>query len=123
MARTAAVVERTMARSIANENPENTTPKGDGVYLDELATGSIIELETQHHHYTLVKRAGGQVLMSGHPLFCPKPITVQIEGSFPNLPMSVPQPGFIGKGMYLLFNHPVYHSVTTSRILEIHRHG
>ncbi len=96
---------------------------GEGVYLNDLAAGSTIELETQHHHYTLVKRSGNEVLMSGHPLFCPKPVNVQIEGSFTSLPPSVPKPGFIGKGMYLLFNHPVYHSVTTSRIREIHKLG
>jgi hypothetical protein len=104
-------------------NPKNTSKSGDGLYLDELSTGSVVELETQHHHYTLVKRGGDQVLISGHPYFCPRPINVQIEGSFPNLPISVPKPGFIGRGMYLLFNHPVYHSVTTSRIREIHKHG
>ncbi len=96
---------------------------GEGVYLNDLATGSVIELETQHHHYTLVKRPGDQVLISGHPLFCPKPVNVQVEGSIPSLPPTIPKPGFIGKGMYLLFNHPVYHSVTTSRIREIHKLG
>jgi len=32
-------------------------------------------------------------------------------------------PGFIGRGMHLIFEHPVYHTITTSRILEIHRIG
>jgi hypothetical protein len=94
----------------------------EGVNFNDLSTGSVVEFETQHHHYTLIKRSGDQALISGHPLFCPSPISVHIEGSLPELPPSVPKPGFIGKGMYLLFNHPVYHSITTSRIREIHKH-
>jgi hypothetical protein len=113
-----------MASIAVKEIPGNTSKRADdGVYVDELTTGSVVELDTQHHHYTLVKRSGDEVLMSGHPLFCPKPITVHIEGSFANLPMAGPKPGFIGRGMYLLFTHPVYHSVTTSRIREIHKLG
>lgn len=96
---------------------------GEGVHLDDLATGAVLELETQHHHYTLVKRTGSQVLISGHPTFCPKPTAVQIEGPFADLPMVLPRPGFIGRGMYLMFQHPVYHNVTTSRIREIYKLG
>ena len=95
----------------------------EGVYVDDLPAGAVLELETQHHNYTLVKRAGSQVLISGHPRFCPKPVAVQIEGSFSGPLMLYPEPGFIGRGMCLMFNHPVYHTVTTSRIREIHKLG
>jgi hypothetical protein len=57
----------------------------------------------------------------GHPMFCPEPVDVQIEGSVGGRPMQGPKLGFIGRGMYLIFKHPVYDSVTTSRIREIHQ--
>ena len=97
--------------------------KGEGIYVDDLAAGAVVEIETQHHHYTLVKRDGPQVLISGHPQFCPKPVAVQIEGSFAGPHVQNPKVGFIGRGMYLLFKHPLYRSVVTSRIREIHRLG
>jgi len=110
-----------MTENIQKDYPTRQPEKDEGVYVDELAAGAVLELETQHHHYTLVKRDGSQVLISGHPRFCPQPVAVQIEGSFTGPPGSLPAPGFIGRGMFLMFNHPVHHSVTTSRIREIHR--
>lgn len=104
-----------------DKNPLPVAPdREEGVYLNDLADGTVIEIETQHHHYTLVKRAGSQVQISGHPKLCPEPIAVQIEGSVATRPMVAPKPGFIGRGMYMIFKHPVFDNVTTSRIREIH---
>jgi hypothetical protein len=52
-----------------------------GVYPDELSEGAVLEVETQRHWYTIVNRARGQALMSGHPKFCPEPVPVGIAGS------------------------------------------
>ena len=30
---------------------------------------------------------------------------------------------YVGRGMYLEFVHPVYRTITTSRVLEIRAHG
>ena len=95
----------------------------EGLYLDDLASGAVVEIETQHHHYRLVKRADTHVCISGHPTFCPEPVTVEIEGSFGGRPPLMPNPGFIGRGMYLVFKHPLFDEVTTSRIREIHKLG
>jgi hypothetical protein len=95
--------------------------KEEGFYVDELAAGTVLELETQHHHYTLVKYGGREVGISGHPMYCPEPISVKIEGSVAGRPMREPRPGFIGRGMYLMFKHPVYDIVRTSRIRQIHK--
>jgi hypothetical protein len=92
----------------------------DGVYLDDLADGTELELETKNHHYKIVKSAPSQARISGHPKICPEPVTVEIEGSS-RAGLAGFKPGFIGRGMHLTFEHPVYHTVTTSRILEIHR--
>ncbi|HEV2178220.1 MAG TPA: hypothetical protein VGW33_13625 [Terriglobia bacterium] len=91
----------------------------DGVYLDDLADGAVIELETAHHHYRLVKSAHDEARITGHPKFCPEPVTVEIDGSVDD-DFSV-RPGYIGRGLHLVFEHPVYHTVTTSCILDVHR--
>jgi hypothetical protein len=38
-----------------------------GVHLDELSEGAVLEVETQHHLYTIVKHAREKALISGHP--------------------------------------------------------
>jgi len=53
----------------------------EGVYLDDLQEGAILEVETRHHRYTIVNRAQGKALISGHPVYCPDPVAVKIEGS------------------------------------------
>jgi hypothetical protein len=102
-------------------NQKNVVPSiEDGIYLDDLADGAEIELQTKHHHYKLVKSAHTQARISGHPKICPEPVTVEIEGSSRGGFVGF-KPGFIGRGMHLTFAHPTYNMVTTSRILEIHR--
>jgi len=93
-----------------------------GFYLNDLADGAVVDIETQHHHYRLVKRADTHVRIFGHPTLCPEPIEVEVEGSLAGGPPLVPNPGFIGRGMYLVFKHPLFEQViTTSKIREIHK--
>jgi hypothetical protein len=101
------------------EQPESD----EGFYLDDLARGAVVEIDTQHHHYRLVKRADTHVCISGHPMFCPQSVEVELEGSFKSGPPLEPHPGFIGRGMYMVFKHPHFNQVTTSRIREIHKLG
>ena len=102
----------------AEDSREAPSVNEDGVYLDDLQEGTVVELETKHHHYRIEKCDHAKALISGHPTFCPEPITVQIEGSARDGLLT--KPGFIGRGMHLIFEHPVFHSVSTSRICEIH---
>jgi hypothetical protein len=93
----------------------------DGVYVEDLPQGAVLELETKYHCYTLVKAASGQVLISGHPVICPEPVLVEIEGSVTHgLKLKI---GFIGRGLRLKFHHPAYHTLTTSRILDLRQIG
>jgi hypothetical protein len=92
----------------------------EGLYLNDLADGTVVEIDTQHSHYRLVKAADSHVSISGHPKFCPEPVEVEIEGSVGGGSSLMPSPGFIGRGMYLMFKHPQFNLVTTSRIREIH---
>jgi len=93
----------------------------DGIYVSDLPDGASLEVETKHHCYKIVKLALTQARISGHPTYCPEPITVAIEGSAGE--GSALKPGFIGRGMHLMFQHPTYHILTTSRIVDIRRIG
>jgi hypothetical protein len=89
-----------------------------GVYLCDLPHQSTLEVETQNRSYTLVLCGPGEVLISGHPRYCPEPVLVRIEGS--NWGGSILKPSFVGRGMHLEFRHPEYEQpIITSRIIEI----
>jgi hypothetical protein len=92
-----------------------------GVYLDNLSEGVVLEIETQHHWYTIVTCARGQALIWGHPKFCPEPVPVRIEGS--TWGGSMLKVRFIGRGMHLEFRHPTYRRIVTSRIVDIRARG
>lgn len=91
----------------------------DGVYLHDLADGAALEVETKHRRYKIVKTSHTRARISGHPIYCPEPVTVEIEGSADG--GATLKPGFIGRGMHLIFEHPTYHRVKTSRITDIQR--
>jgi hypothetical protein len=93
----------------------------DGIYLCDLPDGASLEVETKHHRYRIVKLAQTQARISGHPTYCPEPITVEIEGSAGE--GSALKLGFIGRGMHLMFQLPNYQTLTTSRITDIRRIG
>jgi hypothetical protein len=98
-------------RSVAQSEIEG------GVYLDGLCEGAVLEVETQHHAYTIVIRGRGRDLISGHPKYCPNPVPVRIEGS--TWGGSMLKVRFIGRGMQLEFRHPVFRTILTSRIVNI----
>jgi hypothetical protein len=104
-------LNRTVNRNIVRSEVEG------GVYLRDLAPGSAIEIKTRNRLYMIVMQAEGEVLISGHPDFCPDPVRVKVDGS--NWGGSMLKQGFIGRGMRLEFRHPVFQTVTTSPIFEI----
>ena len=59
----------------------------------------------------------GKDLIWGHPQYCPEPVAVRIEGSTWGGAMLKLR--FVGRGMRLEFQHPTYHRIVTSRIVEI----
>ncbi len=88
-----------------------------GVLLDNLPEGEVLEVETQNRWYTIVNRGSGCALISGHPKFCPQPVPVRIAGS--TWGGSMIKLRFIGRGMHLEFRHPTFHTIITSRVVEI----
>ena len=89
-----------------------------GVFLADLPPASVLEIQTQHHHYRAVTLSENSVLISGHPEYCPEPVSVAIAGS--TWGGSMLKRGFVGRGMRLEFSHPAYRTpIITSRIKEI----
>jgi len=101
---------------IVNRNIVQSEVEG-GVYWQDLPAGASLEVTTANRRYHLVKQAGAEGWISGHPQFCPAPVLVKLDGS--NWGGSMLKRGFIGRGMRLEFRHPVFLTVTTSPIVEI----
>ena len=88
-----------------------------GVHLDRLLPGDRLIVETTDWICRIEYCGDYRAVVSGHPLYCTGPIEVSIAGS--SWGGSLLKLHFIGRGMYLEFQHPEYHRVVTSRILEI----
>ena len=88
----------------------------NGLELDTLPVGAIVEVETKHHTYRVEYRGDGKALVSGHPEYCPQPVLVDLFGSTlgGDIKLQVIQPG-----MRMLFFHPVFGAVSTSRVLHV----
>jgi hypothetical protein len=89
----------------------------DGFSLDELKVGDSLELVTKNRTYLLENRGNGEILIFGHPKYCPQPTLVRLYGSTAG--WTAVKPGFIGRGMYLEFRHPEHGLIRTSRVEQI----
>ena len=89
-----------------------------GVFLKDLPSATVLQIETQHRCYTAVLVDEGLVLLSGHPKYCPQPVLVAIAGS--TWGGSMLKRRYVGRGMHLEFRHPEYRTpIVTSPIREI----
>jgi hypothetical protein len=88
-----------------------------GVHLRDVAPGTVLEVETENHVYTVVPQVTGHAIISGHPVFCPDPVLVKICGS--TWGGSMLKEHYIGRGMHMEFRHPEFLPITTSRVVEI----
>ena len=89
-----------------------------GVCLEDLPTGTKLEVQTRNRCYTLVNQSDGRALLSGHPKFCPQPTEMNIHGSTWGSTMM--RSRFVGRGMFLEFSRPeIQGRITTSKIVDI----
>ena len=88
-----------------------------GVDIRKLPAGSELEVRTENRSYRLEIVEGGGARISGHPIFCPRPVRVHIHGS--SWGGSMLKVAYIGRGMHLEFYHPEFQTITTSRIVDI----
>ena len=83
----------------------------EGVNIDELPVGAMLEVETGHTTYLLENRRDGKVLISGHPEYCPEPIEVEFQGSIGGTALL--KIWRIEPGMKMAFRHPKFGMVRT----------
>ena len=88
-----------------------------GVLLHDLRAGAALEIRTQNRIYHMVYCGADDALICGHPEFCPKPVRVRVNGS--TWGGSLLKQSFIGRGMRLEFEHPLYSRIVTSPVVEI----
>ena len=88
-----------------------------GVHLRDVIPGTVLEVFTQNRAYIIQYQGCGQALISGHPVFCPEPLLVNIHGS--TWGGSMLKERFIGRGMCLEFAPPTNQAITTSMIVEV----
>ena len=96
--------------------PLSSEPE-EGVYLDRLEPGTELEVCTVNRCYRILVGSNREMVISGHPAFCPNPVAVRIHGS--TWGGSMLKKGFVGPGMRLEFHHPQHDIVTTSKILSV----
>ena len=96
-----------------------TTPSEvlNGLDLNTLSPGSLIDVETKSRHYHIECLGGSAVRISGHPEYCPHPMPAQLEGSVDK--EGVVELGLIGRGKRLLFFLEGRGPVTTSRVVSV----
>jgi hypothetical protein len=88
------------------------------VNCNNLAQGSLIDVETKSRHYRIECLGGNAIRISGHPELCPDPVPAQIHGSVNR--EGALELGLIGRGMRLIFLLDKSRPVTTSRVLHVH---
>jgi hypothetical protein len=89
-----------------------------GVFLRDLPSATVLQIQTRNHCYTAVLLDDNCALISGHPEFCPEPVPVVIAGSTWGGCML--KKHYVGRGMHLEFLHPQYDApIVTSAIQEI----
>ncbi len=88
-----------------------------GVYLENLPIGARLEVTTANRTYIVQNLGDGQVMIEGHPKYCPQAVQVELHGSTWRHAMI--KMHYIGRGMYLEFRHPEHGIMRTSKVLEI----
>jgi len=89
----------------------------DGIHLVDVLPGTVMVVETQNRVYTIVSQQNGEAWISGHPVFCPEPVLVNIHGSTGRSGLLWEL--YIGRGMHLEFGYPNCRAIKTSRILDV----
>jgi len=88
-----------------------------GAYVDRLAVGKKLLVQTRNTLYTIERREDG-LYIQGNEKYCPTPTKCTIPGS--NFGGSMLKMNFVGRGMYMEFHtdeHPT--RITTSEVQEV----
>ena len=88
-----------------------------GIELSQIRPGTILEVQTRNNAYTVIPQESGEMLIWGHPQYCPEPILTAGLGSA--YLTGVVRQGYIGPGMRLTFPTEDRRRVLTSRIVSL----
>ena len=97
-----------------------TTPttSQERLELAKLPPGSVVDVETKNRHYRIETMGGSKVRISGHPTFCPSPVSAHLHGSIDGEGFC--DTGSITTGRRLMFLMGNHRPVTTTRVLNAH---
>ena len=87
-----------------------------GVDLGQIKPGTILEVQTKNNAYTVIPQPSGEMLIWGHPEYCPEPTLITGLGSA--YVTGVIREGYLGPGMRLTFPSEG-RRVSTSRIVGL----
>src|SRR5437763_2022833 len=82
-----------------------------------LASGSVIDVETKSRHYRIEYLGGNAINICGHPEYCPEPVSAKLQGSVDK--QGILEYGVIGRGMRLRFLLGKRQPVTTTRVIRV----
>lgn len=90
-----------------------------GINLEELPVGASVVVATGHHSYRMENLGDGNILISGHPKYCPQPVEAKLHGS-------IGADGYlkwryIGTGLQMMFEPAGHEAVRTSPVTSIKR--
>jgi len=95
----------------------NHAANEDGVSLDDLLVGAVIEAKTKGRVYRIEKCVDGKILISGHPEYCPYPVLAELHGSVWGSTMIKER--YIGRGMSFEFQHPTLGLIRTTKVQQV----
>ena len=89
----------------------------ESVDCTNLAGGSRIDVETKSRHYSIECLGGSAIRISGHPEYCPEPVTARLQGAVD--PQGSLDFGLITRGMRLRFLLNERQPITTSKVVRV----
>ena len=92
------------------------TDADGGIELSELRPGTMLEVQTKNNVYTVIPQATGEMMIWGHPEYCPEPTLIAGLGSA--YVTGLFREGYLAPGMRLSFPSGG-RRVNTSRIVAI----
>ena len=108
----------------ANTRPDSAIISGfhllvdsdGGIDLRQIKPGTVLEVQTKNNTYTVIPQESGEMLLWGHPEYCPEPTLITGLGSA--YVTGLFRENYLGPGMRLSFPS-AGRRVNTSRIVAI----
>ena len=89
----------------------------EAVDCTNLAGGSWIDVETKSRHYRIECLGGNAIRISGHPEYCPQPVTARLHGAVDR--QGALEFGMISRGLSFRFLLNERQPITTTRVVRL----